>query len=180
MKGFVSCISGICSILLLACGQQRDGINRFVPVHVEGWHCQDTVDFDIPAVKQGQNYALWVKVRINRHYAYEDLWIVAEQTYSPTSEDGKSGGDRSLTDTVHMTLTGREREGNSLIVYICPVRRVQLDSGTCGQIRLHHIMDERCIGGVHDVGVELLPLEPIATGINAQHDEKEDGETPQR
>ena len=180
MKGFVSCISGICSILLLACGQQRDGINQFEPVHVEGWHCRDTVSFDIPAVKQRQDYDLLVKVRVNRHYAYEDLWMVAEQTYCQAGEEGKPGEALYLTDTVHMTLTGREGEGNNLVVYSIPVRRVRLDSGTCGQIRLHHIMDERCIAGVHDVGVELLTLEPAAPRIDAQHDKKEDGEAPQR
>lgn len=174
---------GICSILLLASCQQKDGINCFQPVNVEGWHTQDMVTFDIPTLQNGTDYDLQVQVRLVRQYAYKDLWLVATQTYTSTKEENRTEQDIVLQDTVHLQLTDQEGnltgDGKNLITYKAPIHFIRLGKGMSGQIRLHHIMNEKCIRGVHDIGVELLPLEFVAPSINTQQDEKQDGESPQ-
>lgn len=175
----------LCSVLLMASCQMKDGTDCFAPVNAEGWHSKDTVSFNIPTMGHEADYSLRVKVRINRKYEYKDLWVVAEQTYA--QEDEPKDGEKpflTLTDTIHILLIDEKGnlsgEGKNLMTFCHPVRNVRLKNNSNGQIRLHHIMDEKCIRGVHDVGVELLPLEPVTSSINTQHDEQKDGETPQR
>ncbi|MCQ2197224.1 MAG: gliding motility lipoprotein GldH [Bacteroidaceae bacterium] len=162
-------------MLLTSCHKQ-DGINVFQSVDTDGWDTKDTMVFEVPTTDYNATHNLTLLARITRQFAYKDLWMVVEQDYETDSlylaqcdtiyPDEKEYDKKttrtspcSLLDTVHIEITNDngifEGSGKDLLEYEIPVRNVHLKQGTKGTIRIHHIMTDRKVEGIHDIGCDL-------------------------
>ncbi|MCQ2222546.1 MAG: gliding motility lipoprotein GldH [Bacteroidaceae bacterium] len=152
MKGRKSIILTSLLMLATAC-QKADGINQFQPTDTEGWNCLDTLVFDVPASTQPHDYEVLIHARITHQFSSKDLWMVVEQQY------GDPDSLRPFVDTLTIQVADENGnfigKGRDLLEYTTPVRVVRLQSGTEGQIRVHHIQTDTHVKGVHDVGIEV-------------------------
>lgn len=137
-------------------------------------------DYDLQLnVRITQNYAfrdLWLVVEHTYMQKEEEnnrpktsLEIKREQAEHPaTSAEQDSTQQALLTkhsyiDTLHIELTDSSDafngQGRNLLEYKVPVRFFRLQRNERGEIRIHHIMDDKSITHIHDIGVDLTPVE---------------------
>lgn len=188
MTTFRSILFSLSSVLFLASCQKQDGANLFVPTHVEGWNKIDTLCFPTYTADYEADHDLQLQARITKKFGYEELWLVVEQHYAYTRESSTEEETDTIAkefiDTICMPLVDDNGNfngnGRELLTYNCPIRFVHLHEGENATIRVRHIMDEKTIQGVHDIGIELVPLQSVTTGINTQEDKKQKSESPQR
>lgn len=69
---------------------------------------------------------------------------------------------RTITDTIRLDVASKEGlftgKGRDLLEYKKDIKIIKPQKDMMsGEIKVHHIMDERSIVGVHDIGIKLLP-----------------------
>lgn len=160
--------------MLTSC-QKQDGINQFQHINSERWDTNDTVSFEMPGSSKNIRYQLNIQTRIDRNYHFKNLWLCVEQEYGDSIT-------KLITDTIEMRLTDDEGnftgKGRYLLEYLTNVREVDVYENEKAKIRIHHIMSQP-VSGIHDIGIQLTPLQPISPRIDSKQDEEQDSESPQ-
>lgn len=172
------------SSVFSAC-EKTDGVITFRHTPSEGWLHRQSLHIDVPPVEKEKDYQLKLEVRIDKRYAYRDLWLVIDQTYETRKKKPSRAyttvekrlmevqdlnryvpRHQHYTDTVRLTMIDNSISdsyfnglGRNLITYQIPVRDVHLIRHEQACIRLRHIMDEDTLRNVHDVGISFLPKE---------------------
>lgn len=142
--------------LLCAC-QKTDSIHQYKSTDTQGWNAEDTIVFSIPSLSDSCQHRLSIETRLTKQYEYSNLWLVVEQSYSNDSTTY-----RTITDTITLDVATKDGlftgKGRDLLEYAKDIKIIKpRNEVTKGEIRIHHIMDERSIVGVHDIGIKLLP-----------------------
>ena len=170
----------VIALLLTSSCQQTEGIHLFRPTPSTGWAQNDTIIYSLPAAEHSSDYDLQVELRIDNRYAYQDLWLVLDQTYQTRQEQKRRSyttvelkqrqeqakhethisHHQHYSDTLQLQLTDGHRlngTGRDLLVYRFPIRFVHLVRQEQGTITVRHIMDCDTLQGIHDVGISFLP-----------------------
>jgi hypothetical protein len=118
------------------------------------------------------------------------LTLIVEQDVRPAQ--------RHYADTLRAELVNEngfaKGVGVSTFRYELPLRQVSLNKGDSLHVTIRHVMSEEQLPGISDVGFTLKmksdesasavkrgeSAEGVATGIDAQEDEQQQGEAPKR
>lgn len=138
----------LCAIIA-ACGR-RSLTYTYQHIHDCTFTRLDTLEFPIDSVPVTGQYDLQIGARISNDFSYRTLWLVVEQRWDdqPTHRDtlefviAEEGG--------HMKGSGVNRKE---ILQDAPA--LTLQSGWRGTLRIYHIMRNRAIHGVENIGIRL-------------------------
>lgn len=119
----------------------------------KGWLASDTVSMCVDTLAGDRDCILSVALRTpsSSAYPYREISMEVRQEWrSP---------ERVRTDTVVCKMAARDGrmlgDGVSLYVYECPVDTFRLLRGSCGSIRVRHLMRATPLRGISDVGILL-------------------------
>lgn len=141
------------AMLSNACRKSSE-VHYFQPVNTEAWHRSNTLHFAVPPTESDTLHQLNVEVRINRRYAYQDLWLLLQQH------------DASHTDTLHLLITDVNGnftgEGRDLLTYSINLPHpILLSTTDTTRLSITHLMDETSILGISDIGIRCTPTPKI-------------------
>ena len=144
------------AVMLCSC-QKTDSIHQYRSTNTQGWNAEDTIVFSIPSFVDSCQRKLSIEARLTKQYEYANLWLVVEQHYR-----NDSVLYRTITDTIRLDVASKEGlftgKGRDLLEYKQDIKIIKPQKDMMsGEIKVHHIMDERSIVGVHDIGIKLLP-----------------------
>lgn len=151
------------AILSSACSQSPEQ-HLFLPTDARGWYRHDSLNFSLPPAEGDTIRSFEIEVRINRRYAYQDLWLVVEQHPAKTAIRGSRPTSTSDThpDTLRLKLTDADGnflgQGRDLLTYAQALTHpIRLSTTDTTRITITHIMDDATIQGVSDVGIHCKP-----------------------
>ena len=137
---------------LFFCARNRQKTySHFEHVSESGWEKVDTIDFNIPPVKESGAYHEELELRIDTNFPYLSLTMEVAQTIFP------EGRREKYTKTCPLI----EKNGNikgaglSLFSYTIPFNTIQLNHGDSLHITVVHCMKREIMPGVTDVGISL-------------------------
>jgi gliding motility-associated lipoprotein GldH len=119
---------------------------------ISGWEKNDTLLFDVPAMKNSGSYQEFLGLRINGAYPFVGLTLIIEQTKYP----------QNLTqiDTVNCQLINKngtyKGQGVASIQYKFPISTLQLEKGDSLHICIRHDMKREILPGISEIGIECM------------------------
>lgn len=125
--------------------------HRYSPVG-DGWGKTDTVRFDLPDLKAGETYRLYVDVRYAGTYPYRDLWLLVEHNVADSL--------KMSADTLRCRLYGEDglpsgKGITGLYEVEIPSVRMVADGSRAAVVRLSHCMAGDRIDDIVDIGIRL-------------------------
>lgn len=132
--------------------------HSYQPVSPDGWDKSDTLVYALPASVSAGKYEAEIDIRYRESYPYRDIWLGVSHNMQDTLI--------YTTDTLQLFLTDESgrRKGNSPAgLYQCnlpykasfPIRM----EGNTRTFRIVHIMTDRPLKGISDVGIRLRKAE---------------------
>jgi len=138
------------AMMLTAC-QQDDIYHHYEHTSTNGWEKNDTLTFQIPAIKQTGTYVEEVGVRITNHYPFTGLRLVVEQKVLPSQETRNDTLDFSLIDKKGYA----KGQGVSYLQYTSMLTTLHLNEGDSLHIGIRHDMKREIMPGISDVGLKM-------------------------
>lgn len=145
-------------ILLAASACQSNTVyHSYQPVPTGGWGRSDTLVYVLPASVPAGEYELKIGIRYKETYLYRNLWLEVKQNVQDTLH--------YATDTVQLFLadeTGNRKGNGPGGLYQCtfPYEAtfpISQEGGT-RTFRVVQIMKDNPLGGISDVGIQLVTL----------------------
>ncbi len=174
-------IQNILTVLTVAAAMASCNRNtvfyRYDHTPVAGWEKNDTLTFDVSPVPRAGSYREEIGLRINGSYPFTGLCLIVEQTIYPSGV--------SVSDTLNCRLidadgTVRGR-GVSYYQYSFHLTDMRLEQGDSLHVCVRHNMKREILPGISDIGLRVVSVaREVAAGVDAQEDEKEEREAPQR
>ncbi len=116
-----------------------------------GWEKNDTLSFNVPAVKEAGRYRIELGLRTGTSFPFTGLSLVVEHTVEP--------GHMLYTDTVNCRLADDKGnvlgKGVSCFQYSFIVSDVDLRKGDSLHVCVRHIMKREIMPGISDVGLKI-------------------------
>ena len=116
-----------------------------------GWEKNDTLAFDVPAMKESGRYRLELGLRTSTSFPFTGLSLVVEHTVEPRH--------MLYTDTVNCRLADDKGnvlgKGVSCFQYSFIVSDVDLRKGDSLHVCVRHIMKREIMPGISDVGLKI-------------------------
>lgn len=116
-----------------------------------GWEKNDTLLFDIPAVKESGRYRMELGLRTNTSFPFTGLSLAIEHVIEPNR--------RVFTDTINCRLADEKGnllgKGVSCFQYNFIVSDLELKKGDSLHVSIRHIMKREIMPGVSDVGLKI-------------------------
>ena len=135
-----------------ACQEDFSIVHRSCAVESKGWENGVKPAFLVTDLAREGKYALSVEARLGRDYPYKDLWLAVET---------RMNGEVLADDTVCLTVVNDRGEmpgtGRNLLEYAKGVRTLEATPMDTLDFCIRHVMSEKSIPGVHDVGIKLVP-----------------------
>lgn len=139
------------AVLILAGCEAGMVFDRYGHVSERGWSKQDAVEFNVPRLRQGGDYALALGIRFTDDYPYRNISLIVERQVFPSKH--------VLRDTVECRLADNNgvRQGSGFINYqtSLPMATDSYRAGDSIRIVVRHNMRNEQIEGITDVGVSL-------------------------
>jgi len=138
------------AMFLTAC-QDDTVYSCYVHTSLSGWEKNDTLTFQIPAMKQTGTYTEEVGIRINSLYPFTGLRLVVDQLITPSNETRSDTLDFELIDEQGYALG----QGVSCKQYTCRLTNLSLNEGDSLYIAIRHDMKREIMPGINDVGFKV-------------------------
>lgn len=126
--------------------------HAYQPVEKEGWSKHDTICFQLPEDSVTDIYKINIGLRTTDDYKYTSLWIVIEQDLE------KKG--TFTRDTINFPVTDKYGnmlgKGYSSYQQEKPVEDIRVTPAGGTTVKLYHIMKREVVGGISDVGINVL------------------------
>lgn len=138
------------ALALTSCNRQTI-YSHYEPVSIDGWERNDTLMFDVERVAEAAIYTVEAGVRVSDAYPYANLALVIRRQASPEGT--------LLTDTIHIVVTDADGYplGSGINHYQHTVRLtdMKLQAGDSLHAEISHLMSDRLLPGVTDVGLTV-------------------------
>jgi gliding motility-associated lipoprotein GldH len=125
--------------------------DKYVSAPLSGWERNDTVNFNVPPVKQGGNYSMSINLRTDNSYPFTAITVVVNRKVLP------SGWLRA--DTLKCKLMDRGGhslgKGINLYQYSFSLPSHHLDAGDSLHVSVNHNMMREILPGIADVGLTV-------------------------
>lgn len=145
-------------ILLLAACQSNIVYHSYKPVSPNGWAKSDTLVYALPASVPTGNYEIGIGIRYQESYPYKDIWLGISHNAQDTLT--------YITDTLQLFLaddTGNKTGNSPGGLYQCDLPYKAFFpihvEGSARTFRIVHIMADKPLMGISDVGIQLRRLE---------------------
>lgn len=145
-------------ILLLAACQSNIVYHSYEPTSLGGWGKSDTLVYVLPASIPAGNYEMEIGIRYQESYPYRDIWLEISYNTQDTLTYVKDTLQLFLADEAG-NKTGNSPSG----LYQCnlPYKTsfpIHVE-GSTRTFRIAHIMADKPLMGISDVGILLRPSE---------------------
>lgn len=133
--------------------------HSYRPVPTTGWQQGDTLVYTLPATVPAGTYEAEIGIRHQEAYPYRDVWIGISQNMQDTLA--------YTTDTLRIFLADEAGNWNSVgtggLYQLTETFRPKLviaQEGESRSFRIVHIMKDKPLEGVSDIGIRLRRTEP--------------------
>lgn len=142
------------SALLLAACQSNTVYHSYQPAPLTGWNKSDTLIYTLPSTIPTGAYELEIGIRHQEIYPYQNLWLGIAHNMKDSLTYTKDSLELILAD----------KDGNwkgvgpgGLYQYTQTFKKsVYIDQeGNSRTFRIYHIMSDKPLKGVSDIGVKL-------------------------
>ncbi len=144
-------VVAVCIASLLSACTGSTVYHRYKNVPVTGWEKNDTVVFEVPAIKTDGIYQRQLGLRVTRDYPFQGLTLIVEQQANALQ--------KTYCDTLNCNIFNKHGNpvghGVSRYQYLFPLPEVPLDSGQSLRISVRHDMKREILPGITDIGIEL-------------------------
>ena len=114
-----------------------------------GWEKNDTLNFNVPPLRQGGNYQIDLGLRISNEFIFTNVTLIVEATVFPAR--------RIISDTLDCALIRRNGEyikkGIGYHQYLFSAGQLPLQAGDSLHITVRHDMKRSILPGITDVGI---------------------------
>ena len=125
--------------------------DKYVSAPLSGWERNDTVNFNVPPVKQGGNYSMSINLRTDNSYPFTAITVVVNRKVLP------SGWLRA--DTLKCKLMDRGGhslgKGINLYQYRFRIATASFRRGDSLCVKVNHGMRREILPGIADVGLTV-------------------------
>lgn len=143
-------MAAVAAVMLTAC-KQDTVYYHYEHVPVAGWEKNDTLVFDIPAMKDDGSYIQEVGVCISGDYPFMGLNLVVEQQATKSHEQ--------RTDTLVCRLIDKQGNakgrGVSQFQYLFHLNTLRLHKDERLRVAIRHDMKREILPGIADIGIKL-------------------------
>lgn len=145
--------------LLLAACHGNTVYHSYRPVATTGWGKGDTLVYTLPASIPPGRYEMEIGIRHQETYPYRDVWIAISQNMQDTLV--------YTTDTLQLFLAdetgnwyGNGPGGLYQFAQSCNSQFIITQESASKHIRIVHIMKDKPLKGISDVGIRLRKTAP--------------------
>lgn len=133
---------------------QEEFVHRSCAVESQGWQHGYKARFQVTDLSGEGKFRLSVEARLDKAYPYKDLWLAVETRFN---------GDVLADDTVCLKVVDDRGEmpgtGRNLLEYAQAVRVLEASPMDTIDFCVRHVMSDKTISSVHDVGIKVMPVE---------------------
>jgi len=143
---------GIISILFVSACSNNDVFTQFKTLPEEGWHKDSLVVFEVPIVDVSYNYNVYVNIRHNGSYPYQNFWF---STTKITPEA------IVIDDMIECYLADNRGKwlgtgiGAAFEMSVLCEENVQFSELGVYQYRITQRMREDILRGIQDIGLQV-------------------------
>lgn len=145
-------LSLLVSAILPASCSKPSVYNEFKPIDPTGWSADSSHIFSVDIKDSTALYDLWVNIRHNGNYPYQNLWLFVEQL-SPDSLITRDTLACALSDhTGRWTGTG---SGSLYLLTLNFKQQFKFDGKGTYRFSIVHGMRDKHLKGIHAIGLKL-------------------------
>lgn len=150
IRSFVKLMTVVCAAVMVSACDENTVYDSYTHTPVNGWEKNDTLNYQVPPLRDSGTFNEVVGIRMNRNYPFTSLSLVVEQRILP--------GFRHHVDTLRCEFIPNDHlrgQAVSYSQYGFPLRTLDLRRGDSLEVTIRHAMKREILLGISDIGFKM-------------------------